>query len=273
MMGGMPMLLPSLRPAESRHDLLSIGAFSRRTRLPVSTLRYYHERGLLEPLYVDPATGYRYYGQHQLATAWLVAELRGAGMGLDAIAAVTRGRVALTEALRSERQRIESEVRHRTRALATIDRLLADGIAPATPLGVGVIMTLPARSVPSVDGLVRTEAAEHDVRRLLVRLRRQLRLLGETTGTYGAVFPLDLATDPVPTTVFASVDAHRVPGLSSTSLPGGSYAVIGHTCGGELGPSYDALIEWATGNGRDPIGPVIEEYGASAVRISIGLAE
>jgi DNA-binding transcriptional MerR regulator len=269
----MATLPSSVRPADSRRDLLSIGAFSRRTRLPVSTLRYYHERGLLEPEYIEPASGYRYYGRDQAATAWLLGELRRAGVALDAIAAVTSGRVALHEALRPERARIESEVRERTRALATIDRLLADGAAPSMPLRGGVIEMRAACSVASLQGMVRTEAAEHDVRRLVVRLRRRLRAVGTAAASYGAVFPLDLATDPIPTTVFATVAADRVPEAESSSLPAGPYAVIDHTCGGELGPSYDAVIEWALRNGHDPIGPVIEEYGASSIRIAIGVAE
>ena len=40
-----------------------ISGFSRRT------LRFYDERGLLEPAYVDEWTGYRYYSLDQLAVA------------------------------------------------------------------------------------------------------------------------------------------------------------------------------------------------------------
>ncbi|HVR73644.1 MAG TPA: MerR family DNA-binding transcriptional regulator [Planctomycetota bacterium] len=39
----------------------SIGELSRITGLSVKTLRFYHEKGILEPSSVDPATGYRYY--------------------------------------------------------------------------------------------------------------------------------------------------------------------------------------------------------------------
>jgi hypothetical protein len=44
---------------------LTIGEFSRVTHLSVKTLRHYHEVGLLEPVHVDPGTGYRRY-----AFAW-----------------------------------------------------------------------------------------------------------------------------------------------------------------------------------------------------------
>jgi hypothetical protein len=39
--------------------LLGIGDFSRATQLSVKMLRHYHQIGLLEPVDVDRATGYR----------------------------------------------------------------------------------------------------------------------------------------------------------------------------------------------------------------------
>jgi uncharacterized protein len=46
-------------------DLESIGRFSRRAGISVSHLRHYHEMGLLEPAYIDPESGYRYYAAAQ----------------------------------------------------------------------------------------------------------------------------------------------------------------------------------------------------------------
>ena len=41
--------------------MLSIGEFSRVTQLSIKALRLYHEKGILSPGKVDPATGYRYF--------------------------------------------------------------------------------------------------------------------------------------------------------------------------------------------------------------------
>ena len=41
--------------------LLAIGDFSRATHMSVKMLRHYHQIGLLEPVDVDRATGYRRY--------------------------------------------------------------------------------------------------------------------------------------------------------------------------------------------------------------------
>jgi len=48
---------------------LTIGEFAQVTHLSVRTLRRYHERGLLEPAVVVPASGYRYYTSEQIPAA------------------------------------------------------------------------------------------------------------------------------------------------------------------------------------------------------------
>ena len=66
-------------------QLLTIGAFGRASRLSIKALRLYDELGLLRPVRVDPATGYRYYDRGQLQQARLVAWLRRLGMPLARI--------------------------------------------------------------------------------------------------------------------------------------------------------------------------------------------
>lgn len=48
---------------------LSIGDFSRMTHLSVKALRHYHDLGLLEPVEIDPLSGYRYYRPEQVPVA------------------------------------------------------------------------------------------------------------------------------------------------------------------------------------------------------------
>ena len=64
---------------------LTIGAFARTSRLSIKALRLYDEIGLLPPVCIDPATGYRYYGRAQLERARLVAWLRRLDMPLARI--------------------------------------------------------------------------------------------------------------------------------------------------------------------------------------------
>jgi DNA-binding transcriptional MerR regulator len=65
--------------------LVSIGEFSRLSRLSPKALRLYDELGLLVPDHVDAATGYRWYAEAQLDQARVVALLRRIGVPLAQI--------------------------------------------------------------------------------------------------------------------------------------------------------------------------------------------
>jgi PPM family protein phosphatase len=69
-------------------DLLTIGAFSRASRLSPKALRLYDSLGLLTPAHVDEVSGYRFYRPDQLERARLVAWLRRLGMPLARIGVV-----------------------------------------------------------------------------------------------------------------------------------------------------------------------------------------
>src|SRR5262245_40215797 len=66
--------------------LLSIGVFSRRSRLSTKALRLYDRRGVLTPADVDPDTGYRRYRESQLEVARLIVMLRRLNMPLSQVA-------------------------------------------------------------------------------------------------------------------------------------------------------------------------------------------
>jgi DNA-binding transcriptional MerR regulator len=68
--------------------LVSIGEFSRLSRLSPKALRLYDALGLLVPDNVDTATGYRWYADTQLDQARVVALLRRIGVPLAQIRAM-----------------------------------------------------------------------------------------------------------------------------------------------------------------------------------------
>jgi DNA-binding transcriptional MerR regulator len=70
------------RPA----DLMLIREFSTRSRLSGKALRLYDALGLLEPAFVDPSSGYRYYAPAQLERAKRIVVLRQLEMPLPQIA-------------------------------------------------------------------------------------------------------------------------------------------------------------------------------------------
>jgi len=67
--------------------LLRIGEFARLVQLPVRTVRYYGDIGLLPPTETDPATGYRLYDLDRVERGRRLLALKALGLPLDAVQA------------------------------------------------------------------------------------------------------------------------------------------------------------------------------------------
>jgi DNA-binding transcriptional MerR regulator len=66
--------------------VLKIGEFSALTQVSIKTLRYYDEVGLLNPVRIDPETGYRYYSASQLPRLHRILALKDLGFPLNRVA-------------------------------------------------------------------------------------------------------------------------------------------------------------------------------------------
>ena len=65
--------------------MLKIGDFSRIAHVSIKTLRHYAQEGLLEPVWIDRFTGYRYYAIEQLPRLNRVLALKDLGFTLEQI--------------------------------------------------------------------------------------------------------------------------------------------------------------------------------------------
>ncbi|GCD36316.1 hypothetical protein OEIGOIKO_04076 [Streptomyces chrestomyceticus JCM 4735] len=107
-------------------ELLGIGAFGRRVGLAPSALRFYDDCGVLRPVKVDPASGYRFYGAEQEGRAVLLRRLREAGLPLlDARAVLDGGEVEARTVLYSHVDR--------TRQAADAARALIEEMLRGSP--------------------------------------------------------------------------------------------------------------------------------------------
>ena len=100
-------------PGSDIDGLMTAGRFALATMLSAKALRLYADRGLLPPRLVDPENGYRYYGDDQVRTGWLIALLRSAELSLDEIAGIVGpsaadGLASLERAADGARRRAES---------------------------------------------------------------------------------------------------------------------------------------------------------------------
>ncbi|WP_432173152.1 MerR family transcriptional regulator [Streptomyces sp. Tue6028] len=134
--------------------LLTIGAFSKASRLSPKALRLYDELGLLTPARVDPVTGYRLYAPEQLDRARTVAWLRRLGMPLARIRHVcTLEPAAAAQEIRAFWAQVEADTAAR-RDLATF---LVDHLSRKDPDMTPTSGTLGIRYAALSDaGLVRS---------------------------------------------------------------------------------------------------------------------
>lgn len=98
---------------------LTIGELSRRSGIPVKTLRFYSDEGLLPPA-ARSDSGYRLYGEEALVRLDVIRTLREAGLGLDAIAKVLRRETSLADALRLRLAAVEAQVASLQRVAAAM---------------------------------------------------------------------------------------------------------------------------------------------------------
>ncbi|HEX6351628.1 MerR family transcriptional regulator [Actinophytocola sp.] len=87
---------------------LGIGDLSRLTGVPVRTIRFYCDEGILETR--RSAGGHRRFDQSATDRLTLVRRLRALGLGLPAITDVLTGRRALDEVVAEERATVDAEL-------------------------------------------------------------------------------------------------------------------------------------------------------------------
>ena len=102
---------------------ISIGELAARTGLPVRTLRYYSDRGLLPPAARSEA-GYRLYDEDAVARVALVRTLRELGVGLKNIARVLDRELDLAGVAAAHAAALDAQIRV-LRLSRTVARLAA----------------------------------------------------------------------------------------------------------------------------------------------------
>jgi len=137
--------------------ILTIGEFSKMTYLSVKALRHYHDVGLLAPVDIDSATGYRRYASNQVGTAQAIRRFRDLDMPIDDVRRVLEApdlaarNGVIVEHLERMRQQLE-----RTQvSVASLQALLEDAPHDTTEIEL--------RRIPATAALVTTRLVEFDV--------------------------------------------------------------------------------------------------------------
>ncbi len=107
--------------------MFKIGDFSRLCRIPVSTLRYYADIGLLEPAHIDPESGYRFYSLDQLTRLNQIIALRDLGFALDQVGELIDENLTIDQIkgmLKLRRVEIEKDIREEMARLERVENWL-----------------------------------------------------------------------------------------------------------------------------------------------------
>src|SRR6476619_5917510 len=108
--------------------MYSIGEFSMASGIPIRTLRFYHEVGLLVPASVDQITNYRSYDERNLELAKVLVALRKFEFSLEEIREILnecRDDADMVAQLERQRKSLAAKVQHYQSLIRTIDQLMA----------------------------------------------------------------------------------------------------------------------------------------------------
>lgn len=247
--------------------MIKIGDFSRISRVPVKTLRYYDEVGLLKPVEVDRFTGYRYYSLDQLSRLNRILALKDLGFSLEQIAQLLDENLPAAQIrgmLRLKQAEIQNRVQEEQERLARVEaRLRQIEQEDAMSTNEIVIKKIAPQKVAAIRGVIPTYA---DQGRLWNELdaylaRRKVNPIGPClTVYYDTEFKerdVDVQVcEPIGGSLTGEgpVAIAELPGVEmmACALHRGDFHNIGET--------YDRLIRWIEANGYRIAGPNREVY-------------
>lgn len=246
---------------------LSIGDFSRATHLTVKMLRHYHQFGLLEPVQIDPQTGYRRYTPDQIPTAQVIRRFRALEMPLDEIREVIAAHDLPTRNARIAQHlaRLEGELARTQSAVSTLRGLLEPRSA-LDPSDADIELrkaepTLAAAISATVDAADAPAWLQGALGELYATLNaQQIR----ATGCAGGVYADEIFTEHRgEATVFVPCDRPVSPlgRVTAATIPMAELAVIKHVGSpGEIDRSYGLLAAYVANRAICVDGPMREYY-------------
>jgi DNA-binding transcriptional MerR regulator len=246
---------------------MRIGDFSKLCRVPVKTLRYYDEVGLLKPAHVDEFTGYRNYTFEQLARLNRILALKDLGFSLEEIGHLLTEDVsveAMRGMLKLRRADIRQHVQEETDRLARVEARLKQieqenymskydtVIKRVEPLNVACLRDI-VPSPPEQGGLwheLETYLSEHNIR---------------PTGPCLSLYHDDEykerdwdieVCEPIEGDLPESerVKVCQLPSVETMAC------VLHHGPFITIGEAYDAIMRWIGENGYQITGPAREVY-------------
>jgi DNA-binding transcriptional MerR regulator len=244
--------------------MFTIGQFSKITGLSIKTIRLYHERGLLNPVEVDPATSYRYFNEHNVERARAIGHLREMQFSLAEVREILDSfsdDSELVPFLRRQKDAVGKRIADLKRVASSIDSLLASE-EEALQITQGSTNRIVKKVVEDQKvASIRWNGAYKDTGRVLGQLARQIgsHIRGKPFNLYYETEYQDDGAEiesgfPVSENAVSSSVQIRI-------LPGGLCLSLVHVGPySELGRSYARLFQYIQTNGLKTRPPIREHY-------------
>ena len=244
--------------------MLSIGDFSKLSRIPVKTLRYYDEISLFKPLEVDRFTGYRYYSASQLPQLNRILALKDLGLSLEQITQVLHENLSLEQLrgmLRLRQAEIQQRMEQEQAQLARVEARLKQIEMENT--------------MPDYDVIIKNVEPQ-----LVASIRDTLPNYQHVGGLFEELYTYlqHYRADGLGVAIWhdegykaSNIDSeaavylkNRVPETERIKVcelpPAQMASVVHHGPYNTLGEAYDAALHWIEANGYKVVGPNREVY-------------
>jgi len=245
--------------------LITIGRFSKMTRLSVKALRLYAENGLLPPANIDSKSGYRYYRADQAGQAEIIRVLRSVDMPLPEIRLFldTKDSEPAHQQLLIHKERLTEGIALQQRMLAHLDSIIQNqgGVSRYEVL----IEEAAPRQIAAVKIYTSLSQIAKDIQGGFATLMQGLARAGVSPMGPPMILHHDLIDERTDGNIEICVPVERLESSESEvyerELEGGTVAsTLHHGPYEQIGPAYHVLTGWIFDNAYEIAGPPREIY-------------
>ena len=106
--------------------MFKIGDFSKMCKVTIKALRYYENKDLIKPSYIDKTNGYRYYESKQLLEISRIISLKQIGLSIDEIKRIIKENESIDNILINKKEELQNTIKEYNYQLSKINYLLEE---------------------------------------------------------------------------------------------------------------------------------------------------
>ena len=106
--------------------MFKIGDFSKMCKVTIKALRYYENKDLIKPTYIDRSNGDRYYESNQLLEISRIISLKQIGLSIDEIKRIIKENESIDNILKNKKEELQNTINEYNYQLSKINYLLEE---------------------------------------------------------------------------------------------------------------------------------------------------